>query len=698
MSNAGYSTLSIIPSAKGFGTKLTAEATPQMAAAGAALGKVFIAGAVLAAAAIAAFAVKGVQSFATLQSGMNEVFTLLPSITETAMQSMTDDVRAFAVEMGTTTDKVVPALYQAISAGVPAGNVFDFLEVAQKAALGGVTDLTTAVDGISGVINSYGAEVISASEASDLMFTAVRLGKTTFPELSNSLFQVLPTATSLGVGFGDITAAIAAMTAQTIPTKIATTQMRQMFIELSKAGGDTAKIFEDVSGQTFKNFIASGGSVNDALDLMGTYAEDNNLLISDLFGSVEGGQAALALFDNSAFTSGIAEMGDAAGATDAAYAQMDQGISRTWDRVKSTFSDALLEIGDRLAPSIQTMATWFSENLPGAIDTTFAALDTVQAFIADTVAPAFQTFFDALTGRSELGEFEGALGNINDAGVILGGMLEALSPVAEFAKKAWDELYVIWVEKVQPALDDLATRFREDVMPELNNLTATLDKDVRPAFESLTDFMSKYVLPVVKFFIDMWIFYAKIFVSDVLPVIIKIGGWIADYITWYVQTAIDVVSTLIDGFLWLGRTASGVASSIGSAFRSTFNGIASMWNRSVGKLSFTIPDIVGVPNRGETFRMPRIPYMADGGIVSKATLSMVGEAGPEAVMPLSKLDEMLAGKGGNQGGPIRLHADDIQALGQVMLAGANVAAAKRIDNLERDLKMARLAGAGTVTA
>jgi hypothetical protein len=39
-----------------------------------------------------------------------------------------------------------------------------------------------------------------------------------------------------------------------------------------------------------------------------------------------------------------------------------------------------------------------------------------------------------------------------------------------------------------------------------------------------------------------------------------------------------------------------------------------------------------------------IPAMAEGGIVNKPTLALIGEAGPEAVVPLSKMN---AGGGGD---------------------------------------------------
>ncbi len=55
----------------------------------------------------------------------------------------------FSSEIGIVAEDVVPALYQALSAGVPQDNVFNFLETAGKASIGGITTIETSVDGLS---------------------------------------------------------------------------------------------------------------------------------------------------------------------------------------------------------------------------------------------------------------------------------------------------------------------------------------------------------------------------------------------------------------------------------------------------------------------------------------------------------------------------------------------------------------------
>ena len=333
-------------------------------------------------------AVKSVAAFAEFEQGMNEVFTLLPGISEDAMDEMSDQVLDLSKTMGILPEDAIPAVYQALSAGVPKDNVFDFMEVASKAAIGGSTDLETAVDGLTSTVNAYGADVITAGEASDLMFTAVRLGKTTMDELSRSLFQVNPVAAALGVNFGDVTAALATMTAQGTPTSVATTQLRQALVELGKAGTTAFQHFEDATGQTFPDFISGGGTVEEAFQAMKGKADDMGVGVGDLFGSVEAGMGVISLTSEAgalSFGNNMDEMNNSMGATEDAFAQMDQGLMRTWDKIKTAFAVALVDIGKRLAPFVQQFATWFEQMLPSAIDATIKAVESVVGFIQNFI-------------------------------------------------------------------------------------------------------------------------------------------------------------------------------------------------------------------------------------------------------------------------------------------------------------------------
>ena len=72
-----------------------------------------------------------------------------------------------------------------------------------------------------------------------------------------------------------------------------------------------------------------------------------------------------------------------------------------------------------------------------------------------------------------------------------------------------------------------------------------------------------------------------------------------------------------------------------NVYKTIFNTIAKLWNNTIGKLSFHIPSWVpGIGGAG--FDVPDIPMLANGGIVTSPTLAMIGENGPEAVVPLNR--------------------------------------------------------------
>ena len=69
------------------------------------------------------------------------------------------------------------------------------------------------------------------------------------------------------------------------------------------------------------------------------------------------------------------------------------------------------------------------------------------------------------------------------------------------------------------------------------------------------------------------------------------------------------------------------------------NSLIEKINSSIGDFTLTNPFTKTVYDLGTT--IPTIPELAKGGIVNSATLAVVGEAGPEAVIPLDKLSSTI---------------------------------------------------------
>jgi hypothetical protein len=105
-----------------------------------------------------------------------------------------------------------------------------------------------------------------------------------------------------------------------------------------------------------------------------------------------------------------------------------------------------------------------------------------------------------------------------------------------------------------------------------------------------------------------------------------------------------------------------IADVISAPFKAAFKAVAWLWNNTVGKLSFTVPSWVpGIGGKG--FDVPDIPMLAEGGIVTQATLAMIGEGGePEAIIPLSKLASMGFGGAGGTTITVNVNGGDPNAV------------------------------------
>ena len=106
----------------------------------------------------------------------------------------------------------------------------------------------------------------------------------------------------------------------------------------------------------------------------------------------------------------------------------------------------------------------------------------------------------------------------------------------------------------------------------------------------------------------------------------KIVETIGNVGTFLFNKGKDLIGGLLDG---IGAAFTGLKDLAGGAF----NWIAKIWNNTVGELSFTVPDIIGVPGRGETYSMPKLPTYESfhtGGVVpgrrdQERTVTVLGQ-------------------------------------------------------------------------
>lgn len=123
-----------------------------------------------------------------------------------------------------------------------------------------------------------------------------------------------------------------------------------------------------------------------------------------------------------------------------------------------------------------------------------------------------------------------------------------------------------------------------------------------------------------------------------------------DSIKQIFQGIIDFVAGVFTGNwsrAWQGvvNIFSGIIGTLGAIVKSPLNAVISLINGAISglnRISINIPNwIPGFGGKSFGLNIPKIPYLARGGIIDSPTLAMVGEAGKEAVVPLENNTEGL---------------------------------------------------------
>lgn len=308
--------------------------------------------------------VAAVSFAADVDRGLREVVTLFGRTGDAAEETLSNlktDVADLSNEIGVAQETLVGGLYQAISAGVPEDNAFEFLETAAKAGIAGVTDTETAVDALTTVINAFGLDASQAEDVSDSLFATVAGGKTTFEELSASLFNVAPAAAAAGVDFAEVNAAIATLTASGTPTSVATTQIRAALTGLQRPSAALDAIFRNLGFDSAQLALESEG-LGFALTAVANAADGDNGKLTTLLGSVEAVGAANVIAGTGAakFTEELERQAARAGSTEDAFATLDASTARRFERLKVSVQNLAITFGQILIPVIEVLVGLFT--------------------------------------------------------------------------------------------------------------------------------------------------------------------------------------------------------------------------------------------------------------------------------------------------------------------------------------------------
>jgi len=188
--------------------------------------------------------VASVVAFSKFEKGIANVQGLMERNDIPVYTGRLDQLQKTAVKTGFGIDDASKALFDSVSALGTGEQALSTFQTAQKLAIGGVADLSVAVDGLTSIINAYGRYTVKADDVANAFYSSQVKGKVTVAELASEIGKVAPIAQAAGVGYKELLATTAALTTGGLRADMATTALRAALSALAKPGAQARKILD----------------------------------------------------------------------------------------------------------------------------------------------------------------------------------------------------------------------------------------------------------------------------------------------------------------------------------------------------------------------------------------------------------------------------------------------------------------------
>ena len=419
-------------------------------------------------------------------------------------------------------------------------------------------------------------------------------------------------------------------------------------------------------------------------------AEASRMFQSGLAGETEplkkfGIDLSAAAVDAYALANGIGEAGKPlteAQKQQARYGALMEQTAKTQGDFSNT-SDGLANAQRILGANFDNMKAQVGGPLLGA----FANLTTGLLPVVETMGPL-------LTGV-----IEDLAPIITDLAGQIPGLLESFLPMLPvigelagiFLELAADLLpiFVDLIMALMPAITDLLPILAEfignamqvlvPILVQLIDALVPIIEALLPVFMELFEALAPVVLTLIEAMLPIIELLLPMFVELIeflTPILVTVAEIIGNILVFAIELFVGAITGITESLATFGEFFRTLWDGIKEFFVNTINALISGFEgfvnfviRGVNKivdalngLSFEVPD--WVPEIGGAtlgFSIPKIPEislgriaLANGGLVTGPTNALIGEAGPEVVIPLDRFESMMGVNG--QGGTVNYYA------------------------------------------
>ncbi|MDR8391001.1 phage tail tape measure protein [Aliifodinibius sp. S!AR15-10] len=325
---------------------------------------------------------------ADFEKSMTKIETLV-GLSSTAVDGMKDSVIDLSNQTGQSSKQLADALFAVTSAGLRGEQALQVLEQSAKASAIGLGETKQIARTTTAILNAYGKENISASEATDKLTAIVREGNLEAEELAGSLGRVLGPASQMGVSFSEVGASIATYTRLGVSAKEATTGLRSILNSLIKTTPKQRKAFKELgtSAQEIRQQIGQKGLAKTLTDLI--KSSDGNI---ETLGKLVPNVRALSAVLGTAGSQGqeynqiVENIADSNEIVNDGFATVSETVTQKFNKSIQKLTNLGIKIGSKLIPVFNNLIEktsvvfdWFSNLSSSTIEYGIAIAGIVAA-------------------------------------------------------------------------------------------------------------------------------------------------------------------------------------------------------------------------------------------------------------------------------------------------------------------------------
>ena len=288
------------------------------------------------------------------EASMTQIQSLV-GLSAESVHGFEQDVLSLAGETARAPKELADAMFFVTSAGIRGAEATEVLAASAKAAAVGLGDTATIADLATSALNAYGSDVISATEATDVMVAAVREGKLQADELAGSMGRVLPVAAGMGVSFNEVGAAFASMSRTGTNANEAATQLRQIMVSLLKptVQAEEALATMGLSSEGLRTQMREKGLLS-TLQTLSTEFDGNADAAASVFGNVRALVGVMDLMGANAATTAqiFGSMADTTGTLEKSCGIAAETTQFKLNAAISEFKTAMIALGKEIIPVV----------------------------------------------------------------------------------------------------------------------------------------------------------------------------------------------------------------------------------------------------------------------------------------------------------------------------------------------------------